>query len=145
MKNHSFKLLSLVGGLSLAAVTPGLASEAEDLFQRIDTNGDKKVTSMEHVRHCETMFKQSDADRDGRLSVAEAESAQTAHDKKVDKKATVTYMRLVDTDGDGLISEEESATHGKNAFTRADKNSDGVLSEDEFEDAHQAMKKELKG
>ena len=65
--------------------------------------------------------------------------------EKVNKKPTVTYMRLVDTDGDGLINEEESAAHGKNAFTRADQNSDGVLNEDEFEDAHQAMKKELKG
>jgi Ca2+-binding EF-hand superfamily protein len=53
-------------------------------------------------------------------------------------------MRLVDTDGDGQINQMENSAFSKNAFTRADRNSDGVLTEGEFEDAHQAMKKELK-
>lgn len=144
MKNHSLKSLVVVGGLSLAAVIPAFASDAEDMFKRMDTNGDQKVTSLEHAQFAETMFTQSDADRDGKVSAAECESAQAKHDQKVDKEATVTHMRLVDTDNDGQISQAENTANAKNMFTRADKNSDGVLSEDEVEDGHDEMKKELK-
>ena len=145
MKNHSLKSLLVVGGLSLAVVTPVFASDAEDMFRRMDLNGDKKVTTTEHAQFAEMKFKQADADRDGRLSAAECESDHTVDNKKVDKQATVTHMRLVDTDGDGLINSSENTAFAKNAFTRGDKNSDGVLTEDEFEAAYKAMKKELKG
>lgn len=144
MKNQSHKCLLVIGGLSLALVLPAVASEAEDMFHRMDSNGDKKVTTIEHAQFAENQFKQADADFDGKVSAAECESAATRDKKKVDKKATVTHMRLVDTDGDGQISATENATYAKNAFTRADKNSDGVLVEDEFEKAFHAMKEELK-
>jgi Ca2+-binding EF-hand superfamily protein len=145
MKNHSLKSIALLAGsLSLAAVTPAFASDAEDMFHRMDLNGDKKVTTTENLQFAETMFKQSDADRDGKISAAECESASAKHDKKVDKQATVTHMRLVDTDGDGQINGTENTAFAKNTFTRADRNSDGVLTEGEFEEAHQAMKKERK-
>ena len=38
----------------------------------------------------------------------------------------------------------ENETHARSSFTRADKNADGVLSEDEVEAAHKAMEKEMK-
>jgi Ca2+-binding EF-hand superfamily protein len=144
MKNHSLKFLAAVGGLSLAAISPAFASDAEDMFHRMDTNGDKKVTSLEHAQFAETMFKQSDADHDGKVSAAECESASAAHDKKVDQKATVAHMRIVDTDRDGQISATENTAFAKSTFARADKNADGSLTEDEVEDAHKAMKKEIK-
>ncbi len=142
MKNHSLKFLV---GLSLAAISPAIASEPEDMFKRMDTNGDKKVTSTEHAQFAETTFRQSDADSDGQVSAAECESAQAKHDKKIDKQATATHMRLVDTDGNGQISQMEHTAHAKSAFTRADKNNDGVLTEDEVEVFHKTMKKEMKG
>lgn len=144
MKTHYFKSLLLVSGLTLAAGSTAIAGEAQDMFKRMDVNGDKRVTSSEHTQFAETMFKQSDADRDGKVSAAECESAQTCDNHKIDKKATAAHMRLVDTDGDGQISQTENSTFEKNAFTRADKNTDGMLSEDEVEDAYKAMKKELK-
>jgi Ca2+-binding EF-hand superfamily protein len=144
MNHHSLKSLLIAAGLSVAVTSPILASEAEDLFKRMDTNGDGRITSAEHAQSAETMFKQSDADRDGKVSAAECESAQMKHGDKVDKQAAATHLRQVDTDGDGQINSRENSTFARNAFARADKNSDGILSEDEFEDAHQAMKKELK-
>jgi len=144
MKNHSLRSLVAIAGISLAATTPVLASDAEDMFHRMDLNGDKKVTTTENLQFAETMFKQSDADHDGKVSAAECESASARDNKKVDKQETVTHMRLVDTDGDGQISSSENLAFAKNAFTRGDKNSDGVLTEGEFEEAHQAMKKERK-
>ena len=83
-------------------------------------------------------------DRNGKVSAAECEAAQATHDKKIDKKATAAHLRIVDTDSDGQISNAENAAYAKSAFVRADKNSDGSLNEDEVEDAHKAMKKEMK-
>lgn len=143
MKNQTLKTATLLAGLALATI-PAFASDAEDTFKRMDTNADGKVTSLEHANFAETMFKQSDADHDGRVSAAECESSQAKHDKKLNKNATVAHMRLVDTDGDGLISATENDAFAKTSFARADKNSDGTLSEDEVEDAHKAMKKQLK-
>src|SRR5690349_16308162 len=103
MKNHTLKSLLLVGGLSVAASTAVFASEAEDMFKRMDLNGDKKVSPSEHAQFAETSFQQSDVDRDGKVSAAECEAAQAVHDKKPDKKATAAHLRIVDTDGDGQI------------------------------------------
>lgn len=144
MKNNTLKSLLVIGGLSLAASTSVFASEAEDMFKRMDTNGDKKVTAAEHAQFAETMFQQGDVDRDGKVSAAECEAAQAVYDKKVDKKATAAHLRIVDTDSDGQISAAENAAYAKSSFARADKNNDGALSEDEVEDAYRAMKKEIK-
>lgn len=146
MKIQSLKSLVIVGGLSMTAFSTAFASDAEDMFKRIDLNGDKKVTSMEHAQFAETMFKQSDTDGDGKVSAAECDSAQATHDKKmkIDKKATAAHLRMVDTDGDGQISATENSAFEKTSFARADKNNDGVLSENEFESAYKAMKKDMK-
>jgi Ca2+-binding EF-hand superfamily protein len=146
MKNHSIKSIVIVGGLSLAAAATAFAGEAEDMFKRMDANGDKKVTVAEHAQFAETSFQQSDADHDGKVSAAECEAAQASYDKKakIDKKGTEAHLRQVDTDGDGQISQTENAAFAQSAFARADKNGDGALTEGEFEAAHKAMKKEMK-
>lgn len=130
----------------LAAGSTAFASDAEDMFKRMDLNGDKKVTPAEHSQFAQSSFQQSDTDHDGKVSAAECEVAQAAHDKKmkIDKKATDAHLRQVDTDGDGQISASENSAFEKTSFARADKNNDGVLSEDEFESAYKAMKKEMK-
>lgn len=144
MKNHSIKSIIATAGLVLAATSPAFASEAEDAFKRMDSDGNGKVTAVEHAAYAETMFKQSDTNYDGQLSAAECNAAQAAHGKKVKKGAVSTHIRLVDTDANGQISVSENETYARSTFTRADKNADGVLSEDEVEDAHKAMKKEMK-
>ena len=144
MKNYTIKFVIASAGLVLAATSPAFASDAEDAFKRMDSDGNGKVTAVEHAAFAETMFKQSDTNYDGQLSSAECTAAQAAHGKKVKKDATSNHIRLVDSDGSGQISVAENQSYAKSSFARADKNADGVLSEDEVEDAHKAMEKELK-
>ncbi|HEY8994687.1 MAG TPA: hypothetical protein VIM71_08505 [Lacunisphaera sp.] len=146
MKNQYLKSIIVLSGLLIVAGSTAFAGEAEDMFKRMDLNGDKKVTPAEHAQFAELSFQQSDADHDGKVSAAECEAAQVTHDKKmkVDKKATEVHLRQVDTDSDGQISAKENSAYEKTSFARADKNNDGLLTEDEFESAYKAMKKEMK-
>lgn len=144
MKNHYFKSVFLVSGLALGAASPVFASPAEDAFKRMDTDGNGKVTAVENALFAEIMFKQSDTNYDGQVSAAECDSAQAAHGNKVDPKASARHLRIVDTDGSGQISASENAAFAQGEFARADKNGDGVLSEDEVEAQYKAMKKEMK-
>ena len=145
MKNHSLKSMLIASGLVLTATSPVFGSEAEDMFKHMDSDGDGKVTGVEHAAWAETMFRQTDSNYDGQVSIAECDSAQVARDGKADQKASAIHLRQVDSDGNGQISATENAAFAKSAFVRADKNGDNVLSEDEVEKAHKAMKKEMKG
>jgi Ca2+-binding EF-hand superfamily protein len=144
MKNHSLKSTLLVSGFALALVSPVFASPAEDAFKRMDTDGNGKVTASENAAFAETMFKQSDTNYDGQVSAAECDSAQASHGNKVSQKASARHLQIVDTDGSGQISASENAIFARSEFARADKNGDGVLSEDEVEAQYKAMKKEMK-
>ena len=41
-------------------------------------------------------------------------------------------MKMMDTDGDGVISKDEFMNHKEQKFNKKDENGDGVLSEDEM-------------
>jgi Ca2+-binding EF-hand superfamily protein len=146
MNTHPIKTALALSGLMLAASAPVFGSEAEDMFKRMDADGNGKVTAVEHAQFAENKFKQSDTNYDGQVSAAECNAAEAAYHKKdrFDEKATAAHIRLVDTDGNGQISSSENSMFARNAFAKADKNGDQVLSEDEVEKAHKEMKKEAK-
>lgn len=144
MKAPNFKSVLAASGVLLALGIPAFASPAEDAFKRMDTDGNGKVTALENAAFAETMFKQSDTNYDGQVSAAECDSAQAAHGNKVSQKASARHLQMVDTDGSGQISLSENAAFAQSEFTRADKNGDGVLSEDEVEAQYKAMKKAMK-
>ena len=83
MKSHSLKLTLVSAALVLGVASPAFASEAEDLFKRMDTDGNGKVTAVEHAAFAETMFKQSDTNYDGQLSAAECTAAKPRSRKDV--------------------------------------------------------------
>lgn len=148
MKHITLKsLLAVSSGLAVVAFVPSaVASEAEDMFHKMDLNNDKVVTSLEYANFADAMFKQTDSDQDGQVSAAECLAAQSAAGKKkVDQKAVAAHMQLVDADHDGQISRAEHETFVRQEFTRADRNGNGSLDEDEVEDAHRAMEKQMKG
>jgi Ca2+-binding EF-hand superfamily protein len=144
MKNYSLKSILVASGIALAATSPVFASDAESAFKRMDADANGKVTAAENAAWAETMFKKSDTNYDGQVSAAECDSAQAAHGNKVDQKASARHLQIVDTDRSGQISAAENAAFAQSEFTRADKNGDGVLSEDEVEAQYKAMKKQMK-
>jgi Ca2+-binding EF-hand superfamily protein len=142
MKNHSLSSLLIVGSLALAAVAPAFANDALDIFKRMDANNDGRITATEHSQFAHTAFQASDADRDGRVSLAECIAVQdTSNGVKLDRQATEAQMGLLDTDGDGHLSQAENNAYAKDEFQRADQNGDGALSLAEVQAAHNTAKR----
>jgi Ca2+-binding EF-hand superfamily protein len=68
------------------------------------------------------MFASMDTNKDGKITVAEAQAARTA---QFDKE---------DANKDGFVTSEEMGERGAMMLTRADKNKDGKLDKAEFTD-----------
>lgn len=121
----------------LIATTIGLAASALAVsaiaapggkgrgFDRMDANGDGKVTADELNERHEALIEAADADGDGAVTEAEMQAFHQA------KRAEWRAKNNPDTNGDGLVSRQEFQAASDKRFDRMDKNGDGVLSEDE--------------
>jgi Ca2+-binding EF-hand superfamily protein len=74
------------------------------------------------------MFKEADADSDGKLTFEEMQALQELRRKKHQQ---ARFERL-DTDGDGAVSELELARPAERHWMRMDRNDDDVITRDEI-------------
>jgi Ca2+-binding EF-hand superfamily protein len=130
-------LAGLVLGLAFAAL-PAAAAEspmAGRAFDRLDTNQDGRVDSLEIESAQADHFKRLDADGDGVISATEQGRAEN----RIRRRAAMREARLarqferLDANGDGAVSADEFAE--SQPVARADGNKDGVVSREEFEAA----------
>lgn len=150
MKTHpAFRTLFIAGSLSVAALTASAKNAgARDEFKAMDADGDGKVTRTEHLEFSRSLFKLSDANHDKRVSSTEWIAAAEAASKqgnnpveKMDPAATAAQLRMMDKNGDSVVSDQESDQFAASIFTRSDKNGDGVLTEKEYKAASKELKK----
>jgi hypothetical protein len=137
--------LSLAGvvlGLVLVTV-PVAAAEgpmAGRAFDRLDTNQDGRIDSVEIENARAERFKRLDADGDGVIS----ETEQGRAENRIRRRAAMREARLarqferLDANGDGAVSADEF-THSQ-PLARADANKDGAVSREEFEAAISAAR-----
>jgi Ca2+-binding EF-hand superfamily protein len=119
-------------------------------FQMMDTNGDGKVSADEHAAGAKKMFEMMDVNKDGKVTAAEMDEAhermmamregkgsdktpdKTA-DKKPEKKPEAKGMsaaekiKVVDTNGDGVLTAEEHVAGSKMMFEKMDTDSRRIL------------------
>jgi len=148
-------------GVCAAAVAacvaiPGLAAEEkkppegeakkrnpEQVFKRLDTNGDKKLSLAEFQGKREgdqikKQFEAKDTDKDGSLTFAEYSAqpaAKTAPEQK--KRSPEDVFKRLDKDSNGKVSFDEfkgkkDETKARAAFDKKDKDKDGNLTLEEF-------------
>ena len=85
-----------------------------------------------------------DANRDGKVTAAEMDAA---HQRVTGKKAKKTDMssadkiKVIDTDGDGILTAEEHAAGSRAMFEKMDTDKDGFLTKDELAAGHAQMMK----
>lgn len=105
----------------------GSGPRAEQMFERMDANGDQAVTLDEAQTFAAARFTSMDSNGDGVVDRAERRQMRGG-------RGAERFARL-DTDGDGLISKAEmTAQRGERAekrFAKLDQNADGFISSEE--------------
>jgi Ca2+-binding EF-hand superfamily protein len=135
-------LLGLAWSSNGFGETTPKANPVDAHFSAMDTNSDGKLSPDEHAAGARKMFNTMDANKDGRVTAAEMD---TAHEKVAGKRATqadlssAEKIKVVDTDGDGILTADEHATGSKMMFDKMDTNKDGFVSKPELEAGHAAM------
>lgn len=134
-------LLVAMGAGSLALAAPGGARDAdrteirEEMFNRLDSNGDGQFTREDLEEQAASRFEENDTNADDFLS---ADELKAATEKRISERAERMSARMLerlDEDGDGQLSLEEASAGGKRSeriFERADADGDGVITRAEF-------------
>ena len=110
----------------------------------MNTNKDGKVSAEEHAAASKKMFDMMDANRDGKVTAAEMTAA---HPRVTGKKAKKSDMpaadniKVIDTDGDGILTAEEHAAGSRAMFEMMETDKDGFLTKDEIAAGHAQMMK----
>ena len=141
----SFRAIALIGGVMLTSLAFGAgpkAAQPDGEFTAMDTNIDGKASAGEHARTSRKMFVTMDANADGKVTAAEMTAA---HQRITGKKAKKSDMpaadkiKVIDTDGDGILTAEEHAAGSRTMFEKMDTNKDGFLTKVELAAGHAQM------
>ena len=141
----SIGLSSALASVAFAHGGHGPGHMRGELFDKLDTNKDGKVTLAEAKAGEKVRFASIDANKDGRLTTQELEAhhaAMRAQHEKNDPKAAAGradhkgrgahFFSKIDANGDGAIDATESAATAEKMFSRMDDNGDGVVTKDEL-------------
>jgi Ca2+-binding EF-hand superfamily protein len=117
------------------AAAPG---NRQDFFahqlEKMDANGDGRISLDEYVAAADARFKSIDAQNKGSIDAADIASSPAAV-ARIDHRAEAIVKRL-DTAGNGYVTKEEFLAEAQNRFARMDGNGDGKLTPDELAASH---------
>lgn len=142
-----FSSIVLIGTATLATVlfAAGPKASAVDAeFKAMDTNKDGRVSAEEHAAASKKMFGTMDANKDGKVTAAEMTAAQQRITGKKAKKSDLSAaekIKVIDADGDGILTAEEHAAGSRSMFEKMDTDKDGFLTKDELAAGHASMLK----
>src|SRR5690606_6758735 len=97
-------------------------------FEKLDANGDGKITKAEAGNMPERRFAKLDANNDGAITAAErdASTGKASNGKRVGK-----HFGKLDTNADGKVTKSELQA-ARHHFDKLDANADGIVTLDEF-------------
>ena len=140
-------LLAIV--VAMAVATSVVADErsarpsGEAELALMDTNHDGRLSPDEHAAGARAMFEKMDADHDGKVTAAEMDAAQKAmpSGESPNKMTSADKIKVVDSNGDGILSADEHETGSRRMFEKMDKDRDGTLTAAEISAGHKTMMK----
>jgi hypothetical protein len=124
------KAIPIVSALAIVTAVAGLAVAHPGMprgqfFERMDTNKDGKVTLAEAEALGKAKFAELDKNKDNVLSTDEL-------------KGPNPRFRRADSNSDGKVTLAEATAKGQEMFARLDKNKDKVLTRDEVPQGNRA-------
>ncbi len=140
-----YRAISAAAALASAALTAYASPSKTDVeFSKMDTNKDGRVSAEEHATGAKLMFDAMDANKDGKVTAAEMDAAHkrvTGVKAAKDDLSAAEKIKVIDKDGDGILSAEEHAAGSRSMFEKMDTNKDGFLSKAELAAGHANMLK----
>lgn len=139
MKSWMKVIGGAVLGLSLAAgiaVAENQGPRGGKMFDKLDTNGDGKITQEEMAAAREARFAKVDADGDGFVTQEE----MTAHMMARHEERMKKMFERQDADGDGKLAAGEFGGHGAKMFEMMDADGDGAVTKEEAKAAREKMR-----
>jgi Ca2+-binding EF-hand superfamily protein len=98
-------------------------------FDRIDTNHDGVITQDEYVAAATARFNKADTNGSGEITAQQIASSPRM--VKREQRFASREVKHMDTNGDGVVSQDEYIAAAKARFAKLDKNGDGFIEADE--------------
>ena len=108
----------------------------------MDSNGNGKFSPDEHAASARNMFVTMDTNSDGKVTAAEMDAASekiTGMKAGPSDMSSAEKIKVIDTDGDGILSAEEHAAGSRTMFEKMDTDKDGFVSKPELAAGHAKM------
>src|SRR5579885_415517 len=118
---------------TFAQNAPGAGTQPsmfEHMLQKMDTNGDGRISLDEYLAAAKTKFQALDAVNKGSIDAATI-AASPAAERRLEHRAEFMVKHL-DTAGNGYVTEDDVVAAAKRRFARLDKDGDGKLTPDEL-------------
>ena len=123
----AFAVLALASGAALANDNRG-----GRMFDRVDADKDGRISAAEARAFGDQRFQKMDVDGSGTVTLAEMEAAV----RKRQSQRLAKRFENLDVNGDGVVVRAEFDEIGAKRFARMDRNSDGAVTRDEARKAH---------
>jgi Ca2+-binding EF-hand superfamily protein len=127
-----------------------MTSSVEAEMRSMDSNRDGKISASEHAAGAKQMFQGMDGNQDSRVTPVEMDAAQKpmkaadashGHENHSGKAemSSVDKIKVVDKDGDGVLTAQEHEAGSKKMFSKMDADKDGFLTAAEISAGHAKM------
>jgi len=109
-------------------------------FDRIDTNHDGVITQDEYIAAATAHFNKVDTNGTGEITAQQIAASPRMVNRE--QRFATREVKHMDTNGDGVVSQDEYIAAAKTRFAKLDKNADGFIDADEVPAHHRPRDKQ---